>query len=75
MTLIWAVVVPGIAWADGNLANMAEQVTKEVEKLRTIISTQPNYPTIWTTLYTVYSDDLVCPFLKNMSYSYLTIQK
>ena len=41
--------LPGSAWADGKLAELAEQVGKMVEHLGSK-STQPNYPTRWTTL-------------------------
>ena len=41
--------LPNSAWADGELAELAEQVEKMVEYHRSK-STQPNYPTRWTSL-------------------------
>ena len=46
LTLIWA----RSAWADGKLAELAEQVGKMVEHLKSK-STQPNYLPRWTTLH------------------------
>ena len=41
--------MPGSAWADGNLAELAEQVDKMVEHYRSK-ATQPNYPSGCPTL-------------------------
>ena len=45
--------LPGSAWADGELAEVAEQAGKWVEHHRSE-STQPNYLTRWATLYVTY---------------------
>ena len=69
--------LPGSAWADGKLEEVAEQLGKIVEHLRTK-STQPNYSSRWTTLYFVFflqpsnlqvlNNFLVCPIHFKVQY-------